>query len=185
MTRSHVFLAAAALLLSGCATTPPSRTLALAPDVSHHVAVDVVLDGQRVGGGQGTWLEPGLVVTTLDAVNDVPPTGELVVRAGDDIRLPASLWTGGNLEDANVAFLFVHRPEDFGALAQLPRQRLCALPVTAPAPSQLDVAEPSQSGTPVSGPDGCVAGLLSVREGQAVVVPLDALKLVARGLPAR
>jgi hypothetical protein len=185
MTRSHIFLAASALLLSGCATSPPSRTLALAPELSHHVAVDVVLDGQRVGGGQGTWLEPGLVVTTLDAVNDVPPTSELVIRAGGDIRLPASLWTGGNLDDANVAFLFVHHPEKFGALRELPHQHLCESPVNAADPGHFDAPTPSLSGTPVAGPEGCVAGLLSVRDGEVVVVPLDALKLVARGLPAR
>lgn len=185
MTRSHCLLAATALLLSACASSPTSRAPAPSASLSHVVAVDVVLDGQRVGGGQGTWLEPGLVVTTLDAVNDVPPTGELVVRAGSDIRLSASLWTGGNLEDANVAYLFVHHPESFGALGRLPRQSLCASDAGARDGDPIDVPAPSLSGTPIHGPAGCVAGLLSVRAGEVVVVPLDALELVARGLPAR
>lgn len=197
MTRIPLLLTAAgALVLSACASTPTPRQADTTASFGHDLAVDVVLDGQRVGGGQGTWLEPGLVLTTLDAVNDVPPTGELIVRAGDGTRLSASVWSGGNPDDANAAYLFVHHPDRFGTLAHLPRQSLCATAPKAllaihpgdPAPEPLDLArfppaQASLSGSIVRSPDGCIAGLVSVRESEAALVSLEALQLVARSLP--
>lgn len=197
MTRIPLFITAAgALVLSACASAPALRHADTTTPLSPDLAVDVVLDGQRVAGGQGTWLEPGVVLTTLDAVNDVPPTGELIVRAGDGTRLSASVWTGGNPLDANAAYLFVHHPERFGALARLPAQSLCAatpqvLMATHPgdsAPEPLDLSRfpPSQAaltGSIVRGPDGCIAGLVTVSENNATLVPLQALQLVARSVP--
>jgi hypothetical protein len=196
MTRIPLLTAAAALVLSACASAPALRPADTTPRLGHDLAVDVVLDGQRVGGGQGTWLEPGVVLTTLDAVNDVPPTGELIVRAGDGTRLSASVWTGGNPVDANAAYLFVHHPDRFGALARLPAQSLCAsapqvLLATHPgdstpeplALSRYPASQPELTGSIVRGPDGCIAGLVTVRQDEATLVPLEALQLVARSLP--
>lgn len=196
MTRIALLAATGAVLLSACATAPSQRPSVAEPTLSHDVAVDVVLDGQRVGGGQGTWLDAGLVLTTLDAVNDVPPTGELIVRAMDGTRLSASLWTAGNPVDANAAYLFVHHPDRFGALARLPAQSLCAsapqvLLATHPsdstpeplALSRYPASQPELTGSIVRGPDGCIAGLVTVRQDEATLVPLEALQLVARSLP--
>lgn len=201
MIRSRLLLiAAGAVVLSACASAPPLRTTsASAPAaLGHDLRVDVELNGQRVGGGQGTWFQQGVVLTTLDAVNDVPPTGELVVRAADGTRLSASLWAGGNPLDANAAYLFVHSPERFGALAELSDQPLCAQEpakhlATHPghsSPSSLDLSlfsasQPSLSGTVLRGEDGCISGLVAVREDRVEVVPLTALHHVAKGIPER
>lgn len=198
MTRLALLAATGAVLLSACATAPSQRPSAAEPTLSHDVAVDVVLDGQRVGGGQGTWLDAGLVLTTLDAVNDVPPTGELIVRAANGTRLSASLWTAGNPNDANAAYLFIHHPERFGALAELPAQALCASTPSEllaahpgePAPAALAIdrfsgTDVSLTGTVVRDPAGCIAGLVSVFEERVTLVPLEALQLVANALPPR
>ena len=182
------------LSLAGCATTA-SRTVAPAPaaaSVSPVVLVDVVLDGQRVSGGQGTWLRPGLVLTTLDTVNDVPPTGELVVRtaAGD---FSASLWVGGNPDDANVAFLFVHELRPFGAMAALAPVTVCdelpsrsQLTASTGAPAEQLLADPNLlSGAPLLDPTGCVAALVTAPSGASpALVSLQAIQRVQSGLPA-
>jgi hypothetical protein len=147
------------------------------------VRISVQVGQHRVSAAQGIWVRPGVVLTTLDAVNTVPPTGELVVHTQEG-DFPASLWVGGNPSDTNIALLYVHPVRPFGALHALPARPMCSqtppletlrAPDARPAADALGATD-TLTGTPLFAPSGCVGGLIAVLPGQLpALVPADAL----------
>lgn len=219
MTRSTFALLLVSLALSGCATLPrdhatstdptpdgeaaaakpPEAAAAhegqgVAPFATRVVQVDVTVGLLVVSSGLGYWLDHGVVLTSLHAVNSVPPNGGLVIRSGGQ-SFNASTWVGGNRTDLDAAILYVHDREQQGPLppglapcadgiVATPDDRLLTLEGELPVPTRMD---PALSGAAVYSPSGdCRLGLLApdVRDPTVPrVTPISAQALLEKSLP--
>lgn len=220
MIRSTLAILVAAAALSGCATrgpaTPdaspaqpspaPAAAVPLSPPADAHqgpgpapftsrvVQVDVTVGLEVVSSGLGYWLDHGVVLTSLHAVNSVPPDGGLVVRA-DGRSFNASTWAGGNRTDLDAAILYVHNRDKQGALPALVEP--CAEGV-APTPDDVlltpssnmpipTTMHPQLSGAAVYSPSGdCRLGVLSPDPSDAKrprVTPISAQAILEKALP--
>jgi hypothetical protein len=220
MTRVTLAILVAAASLSGCATRGPTSvdapdaaasqvpSLAVpldppanahqgpgpAPFTSRVVQVDVTVGLEVVSSGLGYWLDHGVVLTSLHAVNTVPPDGGLVVRA-DGQSFNASTWAGGNRTDLDAAILYVHNGDKQGALPALVEP--CAEGV-APTPDDVlltpsssiaipTTMHPQLSGAAVYSPSGdCRLGVLNPDPSDPTrprVTPISAQAILEKALP--
>lgn len=161
---------------------------------SRVVQVDVTEGLTVVSSGLGYWIAPGVVLTSLHAVNSVPPTGGLVVRA-DGESFNASTWAGGNRTDLDAAILFVHEREKQGELPPLlepcadgivltPEDRLLTPAGPVAVPSTMD---PKLSGATVYSASGdCRLGVLSsdpATPSTPRITPISAQAILEKALP--
>lgn len=133
------------ITLMGCATVPqpqsatPSQAPAAAAEpvevqaLLRSVHVEVLLDGQVITAGHGTFVRPGIVATAVHVVDHVPDYAELRVRnlVGQAVASP---YVGGHRDGLDGALLFVHEPARMGPAANLPPLSTCETPLQAAQP---------------------------------------------------
>lgn len=158
------------------------------------VQIDVTVGPQVVSTGLGYWLEHGVVLTALRTVNNVPPNGGLIVRAGGKF-FNASTWSAGNYEDLDAAVLYVHERASHGPLPELipacvdgieptPEDRLLTTSGEIAIP---DLMTPELTGAAVYSPSGeCRRGILSSAPDDLRtprVTPISAQRTLQATLP--